>query len=378
MRYNIIAVWLLLSFSASAQEGIKADEFLNHVQFLAADKLKGRFPGSAGNKKAANYIKKHFEKSRIRPIGPSYFQEFEIVQRLDPGPKNKLPGMEGLRWKLNSNFSVFSYSANKEASAPLVFVGDSLSLLENRSLIKNHWVLLLRQNRSVSLNDYALAKKAADLGASGVIYYNAATDTSDELVRLRPGRFQRLNIPVIHVSQDALKKIMQAYFSQARVPDKAGLISEQPFSARIQVLEKKVKTNNVIGIIESEDDQFKNEFIVIGAHYDHLGMGGPGTGTRKPGVRAIHNGADDNASGTSALLEISEELKKHQKGLKRSVIVVAFGAEEGGLLGSAYFVNKPPVPKEAIRLMINMDMVGRLNSENQLYMGGAGTFPGGE
>ncbi|HRN56745.1 MAG TPA: M20/M25/M40 family metallo-hydrolase, partial [Agriterribacter sp.] len=102
-----------------------------------------------------------------------------------------------------------------------------------------------------------------------------------------------------------------------------------------------------------------------------------GTGSLQPDTVAVHNGADDNASGTAALLEIAKALARHRAQLKRSVIVVAFAAEEEGLLGSQYFTEHLPVPQSAVKVMLNMDMVGRLNAGNQLYMGGAGTFPGG-
>ncbi len=161
---------------------------------------------------------------------------------------------------------------------------------------------------------------------------------------------------------------------------KAGDSYLQSFDARLRVLAgvtdtPLVKTYNVIGLIEGNDSELKNEYIVLGAHYDHLGMGGPSS--RKKDTVGIHPGADDNASGTSSLLEIAEKLAANKKTLKRSILVVAFGAEEQGLLGSRHFVENPPVPLESVKLMINMDMVGRMNEDKQVYMGGAGTFPGG-
>ncbi|MFI1770679.1 M28 family metallopeptidase [Thalassobellus citreus] len=155
---------------------------------------------------------------------------------------------------------------------------------------------------------------------------------------------------------------------------------KQFFKAALRVekgVEKKpvVKTCNVIGFIEGNDPDLKNEYIVLGAHYDHLGLGGPSAKSDKRGV--VYHGADDNASGTSALLEIAEKLASQKEQLKRSVLFIAFGAEEQGLLGSKYFVEHPIIPLSQIKLMINMDMVGRLNAEKQVYMGGAGTFPDG-
>lgn len=153
----------------------------------------------------------------------------------------------------------------------------------------------------------------------------------------------------------------------------------QEFSTKIRV--KKgldtpvVTTQNVIGYIEGADPDLKHEFIVLGAHYDHLGMGGPSS--KKPDTVGIHLGADDNASGTAALLEIAERLAANKTELKRSILFIAFGAEEQGLIGSKYFVNNPLIPLSAIKLMMNMDMVGRMNAEKHLYMGGAASFNGG-
>ncbi|TCC85787.1 M20/M25/M40 family metallo-hydrolase [Pedobacter hiemivivus] len=154
----------------------------------------------------------------------------------------------------------------------------------------------------------------------------------------------------------------------------------QEFSAKIRV--KKgvtdtpiVKTQNVIAFIEGNDPALKQEYIVLGAHYDHLGMGGPSS--KKPDTVGVHLGADDNASGTAALLEIAEKLQANKKDLKRSVLLIAFGAEEQGLLGSKYFVEHPVIPLSTIKLMMNMDMVGRMNGEKNLYMGGAASFNGG-
>ena len=154
----------------------------------------------------------------------------------------------------------------------------------------------------------------------------------------------------------------------------------QPFTSPMrnsegQPPEPEIKTWNVVGYISGSHPELKNEYIVLGAHYDHLGMGSPSS--KAPSKTGLHYGADDNASGTAALLEIAEKLGSEGSSLDRSVIFVAFGAEEQGLIGSRYFIQNPPVPKSHIKLMINMDMVGRLNEEKHIYMGSAGTFPSG-
>jgi Zn-dependent M28 family amino/carboxypeptidase len=142
----------------------------------------------------------------------------------------------------------------------------------------------------------------------------------------------------------------------------------QEFEATLRKDSSQVSTWNVLGLLEGNDPILKKETIVLGAHYDHLGKKGD----------SIYYGADDNASGTAGLLEIAEKLKVNHYQLKRSVIFIAFGAEEQGLLGSSFFVENPIVPLENIVLMVNMDMVGHLNNRKQVYMGGAGTFPEGE
>lgn len=165
-----------------------------------------------------------------------------------------------------------------------------------------------------------------------------------------------------------LKKFEDSYYQFFNLFVKEGLN---------KVKSDSVKTQNVVGYIEGSDENLKNEYIVIGAHYDHWGWGGQTSGSKKKDVVAIHNGADDNASGVSALLCILEELSKAKVKPKRSIIFISFSGEEEGLLGSKYFVSHLPVEKTAVKVMLNMDMVGRLNAEKQIYMGGAGTFPDG-
>ncbi len=181
----------------------------------------------------------------------------------------------------------------------------------------------------------------------------------------------RLNKKLIRYLRNDLRKAGVKHFSGGYF---------QPFHVKMRT-EKgdppgaEVKTWNVMGYIPGNDPQLKNEYIVVGAHYDHLGMGSPSSKSKSK--TGLHFGADDNASGTAALLEIAEKLAANQKALDRSILIVVFGAEEQGLKGSSYFIDHPPVPKEQIKLMINMDMVGRLNDQKHIYMGGAGTFPGG-
>ena len=133
-------------------------------------------------------------------------------------------------------------------------------------------------------------------------------------------------------------------------------------------------TANVIASLKGSDPALKNEFVIIGAHHDHLGMGGEGSSSRAPDTVAVHHGADDNASGVAGVLEISEVMSAVPPA--RSMVFATFGAEEMGLVGSKYLTENPPVDLEAVQAMINLDMIGRLNEERQLQVGGIGTSPG--
>lgn len=184
--------------------------------------------------------------------------------------------------------------------------------------------------------------------------------------------------PGTKANRKVVRYIIKDFKKQGLLP--LGKNYKQKFKAKLRVekgsAEKPLaKTSNVVAYLEGNDPILKDEYIILGAHYDHLGMGGPGSKSDRKNV--IHYGADDNASGTAALLEIAEKIAANKQDLKRSIIFIAFGAEEQGLLGSQYFVDHPLVPLSQIKLMINMDMVGRMNDEKHVYMNGAGTFPNG-
>jgi acetylornithine deacetylase/succinyl-diaminopimelate desuccinylase-like protein len=134
---------------------------------------------------------------------------------------------------------------------------------------------------------------------------------------------------------------------------------------------KPTKAVNIIGFLEGSDKELSKEVVIIGAHYDHLGHGGRNA---LDSSRAIHYGADDNASGTAGLLELAEYFSKHRKDLKRSVIFASFSGEEEGLFGSQEYVKHPPFPLEKTNAMINMDMIGRVK-DSVLIIEGMGTSP---
>lgn len=191
------------------------------------------------------------------------------------------------------------------------------------------------------------------------------------------------NFPVLQIKRNFVDQIFKDrkldFFEYQKKIDQ----SKQPIvfeidnflidvETEVKAIEKTAR--NVAGILEGNDEQLKNEYIVIGAHYDHLGIDQLLTSSMYKGSeKVIHYGADDNASGTAGVLELAEKFVSMKDQLKRSFIFIAFSGEELGLLGSSYFVNNPPIPLENIITMLNMDMVGRLNDESNLTVIGAGT-----
>ena len=143
---------------------------------------------------------------------------------------------------------------------------------------------------------------------------------------------------------------------------------------------KERTTHNIIAVLPGKDKRLKHEYIVVGSHYDHLGLGGQGSGSRRPDTVAVHPGADDNASGDAVVLELAKQLKKVRA--KRSIIFAFFGAEEQGLIGSKVFLEwmkhddakriNLPKDKNGIVAMVNLDMVGRMR-DNAMSVSGTGT-----
>ncbi|HEX8633210.1 MAG TPA: M20/M25/M40 family metallo-hydrolase [Pyrinomonadaceae bacterium] len=142
------------------------------------------------------------------------------------------------------------------------------------------------------------------------------------------------------------------------------------FAINTEIVRREAPAANVVGILEGSDAKLKHEVVVIGAHYDHLGRGGQGSLAAREGE--IHHGADDNASGVAGLLELARTFARERKSVRRTMIFIAFGGEEEGLLGSSYYVRNPSRPLAQTVAMINLDMIGRMNG-NRLMVGGVGT-----
>lgn len=395
-----IAGITLFSCKQPSNPEITKEELKAHVSYLAADTLSGREPGTNGDMMAAEYIRDFFEESGLKLAAENGFQYFEVVKKIELGENNSL-SFNDHNAVVEEGFIPFSFSSNAEVEAEVVFAGygfdistDSLKWNDYNGIdVTGKWVMILRGDPELDKAESIFAEysdergkvlTAKDKGAAGVLFVSGPElSDKDELISLYFDKSASgSGMPVINIKRNLANMILDTtgntieelaiMLDSLRTPHSFTIPVK--VKASTDVIHSKVQTQNVIGIIESEDPEYKDEYIVIGAHYDHLGMGGPGSGSRKPDTMAVHNGADDNASGVAGIMEIANNLSANKGKLKRSVIVIAFGAEELGVQGSKYFVNNPVVEPEKIMAMVNIDMIGRLKPDTKdLLVGGTGT-----
>jgi hypothetical protein len=243
--------------------------------------------------------------------------------------------------------------------------------------------------RAGELRFKAAAARAA--GAAALLIIAAGEEfRKDRLARLRyDNAGGEAGLPVAVISRQAAAKILGLETSdKLSVVERAARLLKAPadvfeeathlgrppqtfVSLTTDVVRKSAPAANVVGVLEGSDPRLKNEVIVVGAHYDHLGRGGEGSGSLgREGD--VHYGADDNASGTAGLLELARIFAAERERMRRTVVFVAFGGEEEGLIGSSHYVRHPARPLEQTAAMLNMDMIGRLR-DNALSVGGVGT-----
>lgn len=394
---KILFGFLSISLISSCQlrnPKITTGEIDKHIQFLASETLKGRYPGTPESKIAADYIKKELLKSRLKLIGDNGLQNFEVVTNIVAGENNKLE-FENISGVLNESFAPFAYTSNASIDAEVVFAGygfsintDEISWKDYENIdVKGKWVLILMgdpetENANSIFAQYAGERDkvvtAKDKGAAGILFVNGLLfDKEDKLISLNFDKTRsNAGLPVIHIKRDLADKLIKtntiASLEKELKENKksASFSTGTKLKATTDVEQYKVLTQNIVAVIEGKE--LKDEFIVLGAHWDHLGMGGIGSGSRMPDTVAVHYGADDNASGVAGIIEIAEKIAK-QKQRKRSVLLIAFGAEEMGLLGSNYFTSNTLFKLNQLKAMVNLDMIGRLKEDHSLMISGTGT-----
>lgn len=394
---------MLPAFSQKENAEITKEELKEYISFLASDSLKGRKPGTPEGVVAANYIGDYFKNLGYKPFGKSYYQYFDVVTEVTAGKDNYLKIMDYNAD--NKDYTPLNYSTSAKVDAEVVFAGfgfdineDSLKWNDYANIdVKGKWVLILRADPELDnadskfipyVNERLKVLTAKEKGAKGIIFVSGVQfDKRDKLIKLAADQTEsNLGIPALHIKRTVANKILEksgkkieeleTSLNKNKKPESFNTGANVSGFAKVEF--KKVKTQNVVAYLEGSDKKLSNEYIVIGGHYDHLGFGGPTSSSRMPDSIAIHFGADDNASGIASVMEIAEKLAKNKKKLKRSVIVMAFGAEEISLIGSKFFTSNPQVDLKDVKAMINIDMVGRLKESKELFVGGVGTSTEGE
>jgi aminopeptidase YwaD len=362
MKYLLLFLFILPQI-LPAQKPSKSDKAIienlrTEITFLSSDKLEGRRTGTPGEKLAYEYLSAQFEKTGLIPKGDdnNFIQAFEVNEGKEILPATQLV-INDKSLEINTDFFPFEFSANgsvkdyvspaiKEKGAPWFW--DINDLLEDNE-----------SNPHFDLEEAIRTKalQSEKMGASALVVFNSGTK-DDELKFEGKSKTPQVKIPVAFVTKDAAKKYLG---------DKS---SNLDLKMEVAIRDKKRIGHNVVGYL----DNGAAHTIIIGAHYDHLGYGEDHNSlwTGKP---EIHNGADDNASGTATVLELAKLLKK-SKLKNNNYLFICFSGEELGLFGSKYYTENPTINLADVNYMINCDMVGRLNeSTHAITIGGFGTSP---
>ncbi len=361
---------------------ITADSVYKHISVLAADSLEGRQVGEMGEWKAALYIKTIFSHAGLQPKGDDsdYLQSFPFVKRVDYGSDNRLT-INGMPLHLYDDYiplrqtvsTSFDFSDIIDVNYGITIDNDGEKYDDYKGKdVRNKAVLIKRyapssdDTKQINFGTYsslvAKINNALRHHVAGIIFITP-DDHDDTLVNIGPAQTNPKDIPILFLKRTALKKL--------------GLDLKHPVISSAVGSTDVYKVHdtgyNVIGYVPGKSDTT----IVIGAHYDHLGWGGPNTTSRYHGATPmIHNGADDNASGTAAVLELARYYASHPDEHKYSMLFIAFSGEEFGLLGSSYFVKHMTVDSGKVLMMLNLDMIGRLSEhDNRLAIMGVGTSP---
>jgi len=381
-----------------------AAEMKPWLYYLASDELEGRGLRTNGINKAADFIAHHFKRMTLQkaPSLDDYFQEFQLTVDTRTSAATNLR-FDGRSYKLDEDFVPLAFSDEAKFDGPVAFVGYSIANPEAKyddfaGVDLNAKVALaLRyephdekgQSRFSSHGSSpfaALTEKtnaAADHGARALLIVNPPNFHDERLTSMTRRGGEKCPIPVLMISRNVANELLAKSAAgdlkslQEKI-DASGVPASQDLggvtiSGNVQIERTRKEVKNVVAMLPGNGPH-KDEYIVVGAHYDHLGKGEPGS--LAPNRKEIHNGADDNASGTVAMLEAASRLVQ-EKHRDRSILFVAFTGEEQGLLGSDQFVKNPPVPIEKIVFMINLDMVGRVQKDT-LLVGGSGTAEGFE
>jgi hypothetical protein len=405
-RQPVLALLITVSCGvllAAPTTSIAPDAILEHIKFLSSDELKGRGDGSPELEVAAEYVAKQFKAVGLQPGGSSneWFQPFQLDAGLTVGKGNSLSVTakgKTVRFALSTSYYPLSAPANEDPTKPsaelrdlpIVFAGYGLAVPNvgyddyARVDVTGKAVLIFshepqeednnsRLNGRRPMQQTTLASKASlarSHGARMLLVVGDPTHRTDDapyaLFGSDPDAEDHV-IPVLRIRRTDAQPLIDAWQLDAIARQIDGDLvprSRDLPDATVDYVEFLSKNRrmvrNVVGVLPGYDPARAKESIVIGAHYDHVGLGGRLSGSPER-TGEIHNGADDNASGTASIIEIARAAVSERSRFPRTLVFVAFAGEERGLLGSAFYANQPRMPIEGTIAMLNLDMVGRAN-----------------
>ena len=356
---------------------INKEDLIQNVRILTSPEFDGRLPGSEGYNKAAQFVADKFSELGLRPAGDEkYFQYFNVEYNKIESPaifKSIVDG-DTVNGEIGKDFVLRGFTGSNKFTLPVVFCGYGLSRPDLNYddyagiNVKNKIVIVFKQNPKWKNNDkdwgtnYPREKSlvAKKKGAKGILFISLPNDEKPQplIGSVMHGEGdQPTDFPQLHISLDAANKLLsRTGFSisdvQTKIDEKKKPLSMNlATKAQVEVnaiYEKNARTMNVVAMIEGSDPKLKNEFVVIGAHLDHVGS--------QAGL--LFPGANDNASGSAGVLEIADAFVKGGIQPKRSVVFVLFASEEQGLNGSRHFVESWKNGYDKIIAMINLDCIG--------------------
>jgi len=344
----------------SKSERQLVNDLKNSIQFLADDKLEGRRAGTHGEMIAADYIMARFKTIGLQPKGDNgtFLQAFEIKDGKVIKPSTFFK-VNGKALELQTDFFPLAFSANgavKETTVATSLSEDGVPWFKDIEPVLDD----NKHNPHFDIYDFLSkeSKVAATKGATAMVFYNSGKE-EDEVKFNNKDKSETLTIPVLYLTRQGRNNFLGDASAMYEV------------SLQVGLGESDRTGHNVVGYINNK----AKTTVVIGAHYDHLGYGEDGNSMIRSGPRQIHNGADDNASGTAALIELAKRISR-SKWKNNNYLFIAFSGEELGLFGSKYFTDHPTIDLASVNYMINMDMVGRLNDSSKVVtIGGYGTSP---
>jgi aminopeptidase YwaD len=409
----LISVLFPIAMMGQTASTPEAQRILDHVRTLSSDEFGGRAPGTPGNEKAAAYIEAAFKAAGLKPAGKDggFRAPFSMPIGAALGPKNSVnfdvvverPGVPldmtkptKISWKLGVDYQPYGWTESKTVTGKVVFAGYGITSPEGKYDdyagidVNGAVVIVLRglpkwAERDDSFGKYASlrtkATTAREKGAVAVCFVNEQGDSSDVLSRFGLDRIGgNSGIVAVQVRRTPCARIFPPKETSLFVAEKQINTTKKPASFALTRTTGTITTDvstelavswNVVGIVEGTDPALMGQYVVVGAHFDHLGMGDENSLAAST-TPDVHHGADDNASGTAGVIELAARFAASRP--KRSVLFMGFSGEEKGLLGSKDWVIAPTVPLSDIVAMVNLDMIGRLK-DNKLNIQGYGTSP---